>query len=255
MIFEGWATIVTGAGSGIGKATAALFADEGAKVALVGRTREKLETTEREIRNRVDRSNPIVCADLEKEEECRRAHEEAMAGLETDRLDILVNNAGIYLPGELAKTQSEDWERTLRTNLTSVFHLTKSCLPSLARSGRGPVVINISSTLGQAPVPGVAAYCVSKAGLDMLTRCTALELAPRGIRVNGIAPAVVDTPIHGDLSPEARESWQKTMDGLHPLGRVGKAEEIAFAIRALASPDSSWITGVTLPVDGGLTAL
>ncbi|MBI3845627.1 MAG: SDR family oxidoreductase [Planctomycetes bacterium] len=168
-------------------------------------------------------------------------------------LDVLVNNAGVFRGGALSETDIEALEAVLRSNLFGPFAFCREALPHLARSNSASI-INISSTIGTKPVPGCAAYCISKAALQMMTQVLALEAAPHRVRVNAICPAVVDTPIHRERvdDPQALRTFLDEMAAAHPLGRIGKPEDVAEAALYLASPAASWTTGVILPVDGGI---
>jgi NAD(P)-dependent dehydrogenase (short-subunit alcohol dehydrogenase family) len=166
-------------------------------------------------------------------------------------LDVLVNAAGIIGSGSLETTSGESWSEMMAINLDSVFHLMQIALPHLKKS-RGAIV-NVSSVTGLRAFPGVLAYCVSKAGVDQLTRCVALETAPSGVRVNAVNPGVVVTNLHrrGGMDSESYAAFLERSRDTHPLGRPGEPGEIADAILYLASEDSGWVTGVTLSVDGG----
>ena len=238
--------IITGASSGIGRAAAELFLREGARVALVARSREALA---RVAELAVGTGAFIIAADLSREDQSEDAVAQAVEAL--GGLDVLVNAAGIIRSGRIEDTSLEMWDEMMNINLRSVFHLMKLAAPHLERT-RGNIV-NVSSVTGLRSFPGVVAYCVSKAGLDQLTRCAARELAPKGIRVNAVNPGVVVTRLHrsGGMSEEAYAAFLEHSKTTHPLGRVGSPEEVAEAIRFLASDQAAWITGVTVSVDGG----
>jgi NAD(P)-dependent dehydrogenase (short-subunit alcohol dehydrogenase family) len=240
--------LITGASSGIGRATALQFADEGACVALVGRDRAALESTIAEMGPSEDRALAVV-ADLSDPDACRRAVGEAAAF--RGRLDVVVNAAGVIGSGSLESTSLGDWSAMMRINLDSIFLIMQAALPYL-RTARGNIV-NVSSVTGLRSFPGVLAYCVSKAGVDQLTRCAALELAEAGVRVNAVNPGVVVSNLHrrGGMQEEAYDAFLEHSRTTHPLGRVGDPADIASAIVFLASDLAGWVTGVTLSLDGG----
>src|SRR2546423_12604314 len=188
---NGMTALLTGATSGIGRATALRFAEAGARVALVGRSNEGLSEVAEEIRAH-DGEAVEVRADVTVEEDARRAVAEAFKHF--GGLDVLVNAAGIISNGTIENTTLDDWDAMMNVNLRSVFHLMQLSAPHLER--RPGNVVNVSSVTGLRAFPGVLAYCVSKAGVDQLTRCAALELAPKGVRVNAVNPGVVVTQIH-----------------------------------------------------------
>lgn len=244
----GRAALVTGATSGIGRATALRFAEAGAGVALVGRNVEALAEVAAEARARGAEAIEVR-ADVKSEEDAARAVAEAAAAF--GRLDVLVSAAGILGTGTVETTTLDAWDEMLNVNLRAVFHLMQLTIPHLEKT-RGNVV-NVSSVTGLRSFPGVLAYCVSKAGLDQLTRCAALELAPKGVRVNAVNPGVVSTGIHlrGGMEADAYSAFLEHSKQTHPLGRVGSPEEVAELILFLASERASWITGATHSIDGG----
>lgn len=243
---KGKRVMVTGASSGIGRATAELLLSEGATVALVGRSESALANV---IATAPQSAAFAITADLSNEEQtvqCVAQSVEALGGL-----DVLVNAAGILKSGRIDETSLELWDEMMNINLRSVFHLMKLSAPHLERT-RGNIV-NVSSVTGPRSFPGVLAYCVSKAGLDQLTRCAALDLAARGVRVNAVNPGVVVSGLHrsGGMSEEAYAAFLEHSKTTHPLGRVGEAREIAELICFLASDRADWITGATVSIDGG----
>lgn len=246
--FDGRAAVITGASSGIGRATALLFAEHGAALALVGRDRTALEATAAEAEKAGGRAAAVV-ADLTDADQCRAAIDESLAF--ADRLDVLVNAAGIIGSGDLASTSDEDWAAMMKINVDGPFVLMRAALPHL-EAVRGNVV-NVSSVTGLRAFPGVLAYCVSKAALDQLTRCAALELAPAGVRVNAVNPGVVVSNLHrrGGMQEDAYDKFLEHSKTTHPLGRVGEPRDIAEAVLYLASDAAGWVTGVTLSLDGG----
>ena len=239
--------IVTGASSGIGRAATLRFLRDGATVLAVGRDRGSLDALA-ESADADGRCNPFV-ADvtvLEAPDAIVRAALDA-AG----RIDVLVNAAGIISSGSIESTADADWDAMLDINLRAPFRLMRAAAPYLVES-RGAIV-NVSSVTGLRAFPGVLAYCVSKAGVDQLTRCAALELAPKGVRVNAVNPGVVVTNLHrrSGMAEDSYASFLERSKTTHPLGRPGSPDEIADLIFFLASPASGWITGETISIDGG----
>jgi NAD(P)-dependent dehydrogenase (short-subunit alcohol dehydrogenase family) len=240
--------MVTGATSGIGRATARRFAASGARVIALGRNQSALEKVAEEIKQSGGEALPLL-VDVTAEADLRRAFDSAIS--KTARLDVLVNAAGHISNGTIEDTALDDWDAMMNVNLRSVFYLMQLAAPYLIKTGGN--IVNVSSVTGIRSFPGVLAYCVSKAGVDQLTRCAALELAARGVRVNAVNPGVVITEIHkrGGMSEAAYENFLERSKTTHPIGRVGEAAEIAELIFFLASDKAAWITGGTHPIDGG----
>lgn len=240
--------LITGATSGIGRAVARRFADSSAHVIGLGRSRSALEEIQQEIEE-AGGSSLMISADVTVDDELRSAFDRAIS--KTGRLDVLVNAAGHISTGSIEDTTLESWDAMMNVNLRSVFHLMQLAAPHLIRTQGN--IVNISSVTGLRSFPGVLAYCVSKAGLDQLTRCAALELAARGVRVNAVNPGVVITEIHkrGGMSEEDYQKFLERSRTTHPLGRVGQPSEIAELVFFLASAQASWITGATYQIDGG----
>ena len=240
--------MITGATSGIGRAVARRFAGEAAWIIACGRDRTALAEIEQEISGL---GGKMVAApvDVTDDVQLKSAFEEAIN--ETGRLDVLVNAAGHISSGSIEDTSLAAWDAMMGVNLRSVFYLMQLASPHLIRTSGS--IVNISSVTGLRSFPGVLAYCVSKAGVDQLTRCAALELAAKGVRVNAVNPGVVVTEIHkrGGMSEEAYEQFLERSKTTHPLGRVGEASEIAELVFFLASDKATWITGGTYQIDGG----
>lgn len=240
--------IVTGASSGIGRATAKRFASDGAKVSLVARTEEALSDLSGEI-EALGGQALVIASDLLDEAAPARIVEQTVK--EFGGIDVLVNAAGIIQSGTVESTTLADWDRMMAINVRSPFQLMQQAMPHLiARKG---CVVNVSSVTGLRAFPGVLSYCTSKAAMDQLTRCAALEVADKGVRINAVNPGVVVTNLHkaGGMDDEAYDKFLEHSRTTHPLGRAGEASEVASLIHFLASPDSGWITGVTMPIDGG----
>jgi len=238
--------LVTGATSGIGRAIAIRFAEEGCSVAVTGRRADRVADTAARAAERGVEVVAVQC-DHTAPEDNERCVREAVEGL--GGIDILVNNAGVIELDGILEPQPERWRRVLDTNLEAVYDLTRRVASHL---GEGASILNVSSVCGYRPYAGLLSYCVSKAAVDMLTRCLALELAPRKIRVNAVNPGVVVTELHtvknAILEYDAFLERSKTT---HPLGRVGRPEEIAALAAFLVSDEAGWITGGTFPIDGG----
>jgi NAD(P)-dependent dehydrogenase (short-subunit alcohol dehydrogenase family) len=246
--FNGKVAFVTGATSGIGQACAIAFAKAAAKVVCIGRKAEALQDVKQTIRE-IGGEVLTINSDLARENEAQRVVEEAIQGF--GGIDVLVNAAGHLSNGTIENTSLEAWDEMMNVNVRAPFQLMQKALPSLIER-RGNIV-NVSSVTGLRAFPGVLAYCVSKAALDQLTRCSALELAAKGVRVNAVNPGVVVTEIHkrGGMSDEAYAAFLEHSKTTHPLGRTGRPEEIAALVLYLASEQASWITGATYSIDGG----
>lgn len=241
---RGKRVIISGASSGIGLATAKMLAEAGAEVGLVARRAEALEAAVTEVGGTswgrsCDVSDPADVRALVDE-----------ANTRWGAVDGLVNNAGIAPMATLDATSDEVWDEAFAVNVRGPFLLCRELGPLLAL-GSSPAVVNVSSTLAERAIPGMAAYNATKAALNQLTRSLALEWAP-GVRVNAVMPAVVDTPIHAARGMSSGQVQE--MGGIHPLGRVGQPNDVATAIAFLLSDASSWMTGAIIPIDGGMLA-
>jgi NAD(P)-dependent dehydrogenase (short-subunit alcohol dehydrogenase family) len=243
--FSGKTVIVTGATSGIGRAAAAAFLDAGASLVAVGRDRAALAELERESAGRAA-ACPVDVTTADGPSQAVRLAVDRFAGL-----DVLVNAAGIIATGTLQTTTDEAWDAMMDVNLRAPFRLMRTAAPHLA--ARRGAVVNVSSVNGLRSFAGVLAYCVSKAALDHLTRCAALEMAPLGVRVNAVNPGVTVTNLHrrsGMGEPQYAAFLERSKE-THPLGRPGRPEEVAALILFLASNQAEWMTGETIPIDGG----
>ena len=251
--FENHVAIVTGASSGIGKATALRLANEGAAVCIVAnRNVEGGEATRREIADAGGRAI-FVQADVGVAADCDRVVEQTLAAF--GQIDILVNNAGITRFRRLEEIDEGLWDQVMNTNLKSAYLMAQRVLPSMLERGRGAIV-NVSSVHAEETYPGGSVYAASKAGLCGLTRAFALEFGSRGIRANCVLPGTIDTTLyHRSNRPVDRESWAPHANAAQVLRREGSPDEIAAAICFLASDEASFINGASLAVDGGLLVL
>lgn len=246
---EGKRALITGAASGIGRATALLFAREGAEVAIADINREGGESVVETIAGQGGSAVFIPC-DVSVAEDCNRAVERTVQ--EFGRLDILFNNAGIIRRATVPDTTEEEWDRAMAVNSKSVFLMCRYAIPVMARAGGG-VIINTASGWGLVGGRRAASYCASKGAVVQLTRAMALDHGGQNIRVNCICPGDTDTPM---LQEEARQLELPPVEFVagaaeRPLKRVGSPEDIARAVLYLASDASSFVTGTTLVVDGG----
>ncbi len=247
--FEGRVVLVTGGGSGIGRAACLLFAREGAEVAVADRMQDAGRETEALLEGRgffvpMDVGDPAAV-------EAGVAAAEGRRG----RIDVLFNDAGVELSRPLHETAAEEWDGVFAVNLRGMFLVCRRALPGMM-SRRSGAIVNVSSISGLLGWPSSAAYCASKGGVIQLTRQMAVDYAPYGIRVNCICPGTTLTPMIQRLfAQEADEAAARArVAAMHPLGRFARPEEIAEAVLFLASEEASFITGAALPVDGGYTA-
>ena len=240
--------IVTGASSGIGRATAQALGASGYGVLAVGRNVAALDELPSSAAPGSGRCIPFP-ADVTDDAAVDRIVPAAVAAF--GRLDLLVNAAGIIGSGTIETTPIEDADYMMAVNVRAPFRLMQAAVAPLAET-RG-TIINVSSVAGLRAFPGVLAYCVSKAALDQLTRCAALELAPKGIRVNAVNPGVVISELHrrSGMDEERYAAFLEHSRSTHPLGRVGTPAEVAELILFLASDRAGWITGATISIDGG----
>ncbi len=246
----GKTAIVTGGGSGIGRASALLFAREGASVVVSDWQEESGAAVAREIEADGGAAT-FIRADVSKEDDVRNL---IAAAVDTyGRLDVLFNNAGIE--GEMNEPTGEasldTWNRVIAINLTGVFLGCRYAIPEMLRLGGGSIV-NMASVAGLVGFAGVPAYAASKGGVVQLTRTAALEYATQGIRVNAVCPGIIDTPMVRRAAPD--EASLAAFAQLEPMGRLGLAEEVAALALFLASDEASFVTGAIIPVDGGYVA-
>ena len=244
--------LIAGASSGIGRATAFALAEAGFDLFLLGRDARRLESA----RSACEKSGAKAVAfrtDLERSgssDEIFRSFDRTFS-----RLEGLVYSAGAYARQPLAKTTDADLERMFRSNVAAPLALIRSAAPRL-RQARGASSVIVSSTLGLRPVAGAAAYSLSKAAINSLAQCLAIEWGPMGIRCNAVCPGVVDTPIHDSTwSPKEKRRIFKELAARLPSGRIGRPKDVAALITYLVSPPSAWLTGALIPIDGGISLI
>jgi NAD(P)-dependent dehydrogenase (short-subunit alcohol dehydrogenase family) len=248
MSFNGKTVIITGATSGIGRATATAFAAAGAQLVVVGRDQDALAEVHQAIAASGSRS--VACqTDVTGEGAADRIVGAAVDAF--DGVDVLVNAAGIIATGTLENTSDAVWDRMMAVNVSAPFRLMRAALPHLSK--RRGAIVNVSSVNGLRAFAGVLAYCVSKAAVDHLTRCAALELAPHGVRVNAVNPGVTVTNLHrrSGMNETQYAAFLERSKETHPMGRPGRPDEVASLILYLASDRAEWMTGETIPIDGG----
>ena len=241
--------LVTGAGKGIGKASAIALAEAGANLIILSRTKSDLDNVEKQIRKLKRKCKSYIC-DVSNYEDVKSVFNKVSS------LDILVNNAGANRPDHFTKIKKEDMDYVVDLNMKAAFHVaqmaTKVMLKSKNKKSRGGSIINMSSQLGKVGAPNRSIYNMTKFGLEGLTRGMALDLAKKNIRVNTVCPTFVETPMVKKFFEDKK--FKKTMMNNIPLGRFGTESDIATAIVYLASNASSMITGSSLVIDGGWTA-
>ena len=249
MKLDGKVALITGGNSGIGRATAALFAKEGAAVVLTGRNQERGEQVARAINEAGGRAM-FVRSDVRVAEDCRQAVEQALERF--GRIDVLFNNAGVFHPKKVPECTEQEWDETIDSSLKGAFLMSKYALPSMIERGSGSIIHN-SSGWGILGGDRAAAYCAAKGGLVVMAKAMAIDHGPDGIRVNCVCPGDTETPMLTDDADKRGMEWEDYVasGSDRPLGRIGTAEEIARAVLFLACDDSSFITGEALVVDGG----
>lgn len=249
MKLDGRVALITGGTSGIGRATAVLFAREGAAVVLTGRNQERGEAVARAIKDEGGEAL-FIRSDVRRADDCRQAVERTLERF--GKIDVLFNNAGVYHPKTVPETTEEEWDETIDSSLKGAFLMSKYALPSMIEQGSGSIIHN-SSGWGILGGDHAAAYCAAKGGLVIMTKAMAIDHGPQGIRVNCVCPGDVETPMLPDDAKKRGMAWEDYLAGAsdRPLGRIGSADEIARAVLFLASDDASFITGEALVVDGG----
>jgi len=252
MMLRDKVALVTGGSSGIGLAIAERFLQEGAKVMIVSRSKQKCERSVENLKKKGQVHVAFVQGDVSKADDAQRMVDTTVKRF--GQIDILVNNAGVYMEKRVENTTEEEWDQIIDINLKGVFLCSKAAYPYFKKQGGG-AIINISSDAGLFGNLDCAAYCAAKGGVTNLTRAMALDYARENIRVNAVCPATIDTPmLEMELRlHENREEYLKETAEEHPVGRIGRSEEVAFAVLMLASDEASFITGTNLPVDGGFT--
>jgi NAD(P)-dependent dehydrogenase (short-subunit alcohol dehydrogenase family) len=244
--------LITGGTSGIGKATAILFAKEGANVAITGRSEERGAAVTDQITQ--NGGNAIFLrADVSLASDCQSAVAQTLEAF--GHLDILFNNAGVFYPQTALECSEKEWDEQIDVNLKGTFLMSKFALPSMIAQGHG-VIINNSSGWGIVGGDHAVAYCASKGGVVLMTKAMAIDHGRKGVRVNCICPGDVETPMLPADAKMRSLSWTSYLEDCNkrPMGRIGTPEEIAKAVLFLASDDSSFMTGAALVVDGGGTA-
>jgi NAD(P)-dependent dehydrogenase (short-subunit alcohol dehydrogenase family) len=250
MAFTGKVVLLTGGSSGIGKATAYHLARLGARLALTGRNQQNLN----DVAAKCETDETfVVVGDITKEADTERILNETIK--KYGKLDVLINNAGIIETGTIENTSLAQYDRVMNTNIRSIYHLTMLAVPYLIKTQGN--IVNVSSVNGIRSFPGVLAYNLSKASVDQFTRCVALELASKNVRVNSVNPGVTVTNLHkrGGMDEETYRKFLEHSKTTHAMGRPGNPEELAATIAFLASDAASFITGASLPVDGGRHAM
>lgn len=250
MAFSGKVVIITGASSGIGAELALILAKENAKLSLVGRNADKFKKLIANIKKTGTKNEPhIILANIDTE--AKRIVSETVNKF--DRIDVLVNCAGFSIHASLEKLCIENYDKMMTTNVRAAIQISQLAVPYLLKSKGN--ILNISSVASLRPFPENVGYCVSKSAMDQFTRCTAIDLSPKGVRVNTICPGFIDNDFHRTAGcPEDKyEELRDKFGKCHPIGRAGTSKEVANVAAFIINNDlASFVTGVCLPVDGGL---
>jgi meso-butanediol dehydrogenase/(S,S)-butanediol dehydrogenase/diacetyl reductase len=248
MRLEGKVAIITGGGSGIGRATAELFAREGASVVVAD---YKADAGSEAMQAIKDAGGEAIFVEVDVSDSVQ-VQKMVQTSLDTyGGIDILFNNAGVLIFGTILETEEEDWNRLMAINLTGAYLCSKAVIPHMIERGGGSIINASSSTGAHDVAPNIAAYVTSKGGVTLLTKAMAVDHAKENVRVNAIAPGPTDTPMLRDnMSPEELKAFAATF----PMKRLGRPEELAYAALFLASDEASFVTGAILAVDGGQTA-
>jgi len=250
MRLDGKAALITGGTSGIGRATAVLFAQEGARVTITGRDEARGAEVVEEIRG-AGSEGLFVRSDVRVAGDCERAVRETLAAF--GRLDVLFNNAGVYVANDVVGCDEDEWDLQVDTSLKGAYLMSRAALPHMIERGSGSIV-HCSSGWGLVGGAKGAAYCAAKGGMVLLTKAMALDHGPQGIRVNAVCPGDTETPMEHEDARNQGLTWEDYVTGAvsgRAIERMATAEEIARAVLFLVSDESSYITGVALPVDGG----
>jgi NAD(P)-dependent dehydrogenase (short-subunit alcohol dehydrogenase family) len=247
---QGKVAIVTGGTSGIGRATAVLLAQEGARVTITGRDESRGAEVLAEIRE-TGGDGRFVRADVRRADDCERTVAETVAAF--GRVDILFNNAGVYVANDVVDCDEDEWDAQIDTSLKGAYLMSRFAIPHMRAQGGGAIV-HCSSGWGLVGGAKAAAYCAAKGGMVTMTKAMAIDHGPEGIRVNAVCPGDTDTPMEHEDARNQGLSWEAYVDqmaGTRPIARLATPDEIARAVLFLASDESSYITGAALPVDGG----
>ncbi|XP_017781217.1 PREDICTED: 3-oxoacyl-[acyl-carrier-protein] reductase FabG-like [Nicrophorus vespilloides] len=250
MSFVDKVVLITGGSSGIGKATALYLSKQGAKIAITGRNVANLQA----VADECEGHKPLILVgDVNEEAAVKSIIEKTLSHYK--KLDVLINNAGIIESGSIEETNVEQYDRVFNTNVRAVYCITTLAVPHLIKT-KGNIV-NVSSVAGLRAANGLVAYCMSKSAVDQFTKCVALDLASKGVRVNAVNPGVIVTELHkrGGMNEQQYEQFLERCKTTHALGRPGQASEVATTIAFLASDAASNITGASIPVDGGRHAM